>query len=96
MNLLEPASLWEMAKVMTMGATKYGSYSWKEGIEFSRLLAAALRHIEQYNNGENLDPESGISHIAHASCCLMMLLWMHINRTDLDDRHKGENVPLCG
>lgn len=88
MDLLEYTSLAEMAKVMGYGADKYDTYNWKKGIDYSRLYAAALRHLGQFWDGQDTDPETGISHIAHAGCNIMMLLWMIQNRKDLDDRYK--------
>jgi hypothetical protein len=77
------------AKALGFGAVKYGRYNFKGGIDHTRLLAAALRHLNQYNNCEDKDPESGLSHLDHASASLNMLMWMVANRPDLDDRYKG-------
>jgi hypothetical protein len=74
MALLSPFALEEIAKVMTFGAKKYSADNWREGFEYSRLISAVLRHITAYQRGETLDPETGLSHLAHASCGLMMLL----------------------
>ena len=68
---------------------KYGDYNWKGGLKFSRLIAACLRHVYLYLSGESLDSETGLSHIAHACCCLLMLLDFIISgRNSLDDRYK--------
>jgi hypothetical protein len=75
-----------IAKVLDFGARKYARGNWTNGIEYSRLIAAAQRHIGLYNSGQDLDEESGLNHIAHAGCCLMFLLYMHEHRKDLDDR----------
>lgn len=67
----------EDAKVMTYGAVKYDDHNWirvllgKGGR--ARYFAAALRHILAWWGGEELDPESGLDHLAHARCCLMFL-----------------------
>ena len=93
-ELLPPASLEEIAKVLTFGAKKYASWNWSKGIAYSRLLGAALRHLFAWARGEDKDPESGLSHLAHAGCCIVFLIWMEKFRPDLDDRHKdpGTNV----
>lgn len=80
----------ETAKALGFGAGKYGRHNFKEGIEFSRLLAAAERHLTQFNAGQDNDDESGLSHLAHAAASLNMLMWMVANRPDLDDRYKNE------
>ena len=53
----------------------------------SAMVAAALRHLFSYMRGEDVDAESGLSHVAHAMCCCMFLLGLE-KRTDLDDRWK--------
>lgn len=36
---------------------------------------AALRHFTSWLSGERNDPESGLSHLAHAACNILILLW---------------------
>lgn len=77
----------EIAKVLAFGAQKYAAHNWRKGIAYSRLLDAALRHLYAFADGEDTDPESGLSHIAHAGCCVVFLLGMIHSRPDQDDRH---------
>lgn len=65
----------EIVKVLDFGARKYARDNWKhvEGAE-TRYLAAALRHITAHARGEKDDHETGISHLAHAGCCILFLL----------------------
>ena len=91
MDLLSPYALEKVAQVMTFGKKKYGANNWRGGIAYSRLLAAIMRHLNSYRKGETLDPETGLSHLAHASCGLMMLLEFEETRPDLDDRYKSES-----
>ena len=96
MDLLDTCALVEVARVMTFGAKKYGDHNWRGGLTYGRLVAAALRHIFAFLAGEDNDPETGISHIAHAMCCLMMLLWHIKHRKDCDDRFKiQDKCPRC-
>ncbi len=88
MDLLDPLAMEGIANVLDFGASKYSRSNWRGGISHSRLVAAALRHIMAYNRGEDLDPESGLSHIDHAACCVMFLANMIATRPDLDDRYK--------
>ena len=90
LDLLTLEFLEGSAKALGFGAQKYGRFNFKGGIDHSRLIAAALRHINQYNNGENLDSESGLSHLCHAAASLNMLMWMVAHRPELDDRYKRE------
>jgi hypothetical protein len=62
------------ARALMFGEKKYGRYNYTQGFEVSRLVAACLRHVLAYQDGENADPESGLSHLGHARACLSMLL----------------------
>jgi len=90
MDLLPYDSLVEVAKVLGFGKSKYGAYNWRGGISYSRLIAAAQRHLGQFNEGQDLDDESNTLHVANAACNLMFLIWMHKHRPDLDDRYKPD------
>lgn len=75
-----------IARVLAFGEKKYGAGNWSKGIEYRRLISAAKRHIGAFNSGLNKDEESGESHIAHAACCLMFLLYMEEKKPELDNR----------
>lgn len=85
MDLLDPHAMEQLAKVLTFGANKYAAHNWRKGLSKSRLLAAALRHLFAYLGGQDNDPETGLSHAAHAMCCCMFILGLE-HRPDLDDR----------
>jgi len=91
LDLLTLEFLTGTAKALGFGAGKYGRHNFREGIDHSRLIAAALRHLNQYNAGTDEDAESGLSHLAHAAASLNMLMWMVENRPELDDRYKGNS-----
>jgi len=87
LSLLDRHALEEIAKVLAFGADKYEAHNWRKGISQSRLIDAALRHLFAYADGEDLDPESGLSHLAHTGCCVVFALNMVHTRPDLDDRY---------
>ena len=73
-GLLPPLALAETVKVLTFGAEKYEPDNWKFVPDSKRRYFDALqRHLWAYKAGEQMDPESGIHHLAHAMCCLMFL-----------------------
>lgn len=75
MHLLPPKALTEVAKVLTFGAQKYDEENWRKLDNLhNRYSSGALRHIFAHIDDEELDPESGLSHLAHAVCCLMFKL----------------------
>lgn len=88
-GLLSSVAVVEIAKVMTFGKKKYAAHNWRKGINYSRLLSAALRHIFAYLGGESKDPETGLSHLGHACCCLMFILEFEVTKPELDDRYSG-------
>lgn len=81
-GLLPPLALREVVKVLTFGAEKYEPDNWKRVPDPNRrYFDAAQRHLWAYKEGEINDPESGVSHLAHALCCIMFML-------DLDEEKK--------
>lgn len=75
MHLIPPPALLAEADVFGLGAKKYGPYNWREhAVSASVYQAAALRHLMAWWEGEDSDPESGQSHLAHARACLGILL----------------------
>lgn len=91
LELLSSSWVLGVGQVLTFGARKYAAHNWRKGLARSRLLGAALRHIFAYLGGEDFDPETGLLHLYHASCCLMFASELHFTRPDLDDRYKGES-----
>lgn len=88
MYLLPPKAITEVAKVLTFGASKYDEDNWKKLDNLQkRYTGAALRHIFAHMDGEELDPETGLDHLAHAMCCLLFKL-----EAKLDGKSKEEGL----
>lgn len=92
LDLLSVPAMNKIAEVMGFGAIKYADHNWRNGFNWSRLYGAALRHITAHMDGEDLDPESGLSHLAHAGCCVMFLIEHEANKLGKDDRYKRAKV----
>jgi hypothetical protein len=75
-------------RVWMFGAKKYTAHNWRKGMPMSRGFNALMRHLTAYMNGEDTDPESGESHLAHAACCLKMMQHTEKHHKELDDRMK--------
>lgn len=86
--LIPRSALEAEARVLGFGALKYGMHNWRQGFDWSRLIDAAMRHIVAFADGEDMDPESGLSHIAHARCMLGFLLSHQLEGLGTDDRFK--------
>ncbi len=93
MSLLDPLFLNACATVLTQATVggKYAPHNWRNGIEVSRLLNSCLRHINEFADCRDIDPESGQPHIAHAACNLMFILRMLKDRPELDDRYVADS-----
>lgn len=53
---------------------------------WSRMLGACLRHLFSWAKREEADPESGLSHLAHAACCVLFLIDYERRGAGQDDR----------
>lgn len=82
-DLLPPIALEHVARVLTYGAQKYARWNWRLIDDRSRYHASALRHLLAYARGEDVDPESGELHLAHAACSALFLLEAYV--MDLGD-----------
>jgi hypothetical protein len=89
-SLVPAVAILGMAKVFAFGAKKYGRHNFRKGMDHSRVLDAAGRHILAIMNGEDTDPESGEPHWAHALCCLAMYAFYATAKVGTDDRYKPE------
>lgn len=89
-GLISSKFLLLLARVLTFGAKKYAAHNWRKGMVTSRYYDALQRHLTAWNDGEDLDPESGISHLGHAVCCLMFLAETVEVQPNLDDRYKPD------
>ncbi|MET3559775.1 hypothetical protein ABID39_000452 [Bartonella japonica] len=87
-ELIPPSQLMEIGRVLEFGAKKYGANNWRNGMHWSRLQGAALRHLLAWSEGENTDSESGLSHLAHAACCILFLMECEAKQIGHDDRPK--------
>lgn len=88
LHLIDPEFLEGLGRVLGFGAIKYSPNNWRNGIQYTRLIGAAYRHLGAINKGEDLDPESGEPHVYHLACCVQFLSWLIKHRKDMDDRWK--------
>lgn len=87
LHLLPVEVLEEVSRVLDFGSRKYQDWNWAKGFKWSRLYSASLRHLFAHMRGEDKDPETGISHLAHATCNLLFLMYHELHKKGEDDRH---------
>lgn len=79
--------LGEVALALTEGALKYGRHNYRGvGVRSSVYYDAAMRHLTAFWEGEDIDAESGLSHITKAISGLIVLRDCMMRGNDTDDR----------
>ena len=86
---LDAGFLTEIAAVLEYGATKYAPRNWEIGMRWGRCFGAGMRHLWAYWSGEEKDPDTGFSHLAHAACCIMFLHAYQSRNIGEDDRKRN-------
>lgn len=77
----------EVGLGMMEGARKYGRHNYRAaGIRASVYYDAALRHLFQWWEGEDIDVDSNLSHITKAIATLVVLRDGMLTNTWTDDR----------
>lgn len=73
------------------GMLKYGRSNFRAvGIRASIYYDAASRHLNAWFEGESVDPDSGLPHLAHALACLAIIVDAEAAGKLNDDRmHPG-------
>lgn len=85
-DLVPPDALAELSRVFGFGATKYADRNWERGYSWGKSYAALMRHMTAWWGGEDVDPESGQSHVAHAMWHCSVLLTFIRTHPEKDDR----------
>lgn len=87
-DLLPPKVIEDLVTVLSGGAAKYGDSNWRNdgGMAWSRCYASLMRHLQAWYQGQDTDPESGLSHLAHAMCNLTFLMEYERTNQQRDDR----------
>ena len=87
-DLIPYDSMEEITKVLTFGANKYSDRNWELGMEWGRLIRATIGHVTLWAMGKNKDSETGLSHLAHAGCCILFLIAYEKREIGVDNRSK--------
>lgn len=91
MDLLPGDALIEAAKAMSPGIgfelNKYPSRNWELGLKWGDLFGSTQRHLWQWHMRQGTN-DSGLTHLAHAAACCLMLLASELRQIGEDDRPK--------
>lgn len=87
LSVIPSTVLWELGLAMLEGALKYGRHNYRViGVRASVYYDATNRHITAFWEGEDIDPDSGVSHITKAIASLTVLRDAMIRGNWVDDR----------
>lgn len=73
-DLIPRQALDLISEVYAFGAEKYADHNWRKKYEWGKSYAALQRHLTAWWDGEDVDPESGLSHLGHAGFHIFALL----------------------
>jgi Domain of unknown function (DUF5664) len=96
LHLIPATALLVAAEALTLGAKKYGPFNWRgESVSASVYVDAIARHLWSYFDGEDVDHESGVSHLGHVIACAAILLDAESQGKLVDDRPaKGKTAEM--
>lgn len=78
-----------VGRVMETGASKYGKFNYRDSTISASVYEDAMeRHAQLWFDGEDNDPESGVSHLAHVIACATLLLDAQASGKLHDNRQK--------
>lgn len=91
LELIPRVALVQEAAVLGLGADcpakAYGRWNWRDDpIDAETYLGAIERHLTLWAAGEDLDEQSGVSHLAHIRACCGILMDAIDAGTFLDGR----------
>lgn len=88
--------LYEAALALYEGARKYGPENWRdEKVNETIYVDAAIRHLNQWIAGEDIDPDSGLPHISKAIAGLIILRDAQHHGCSIDTRRSKQNVDFA-
>ncbi len=75
------------------GASKYKPYNWRHvNVCATTYIAAIMRHLDAFRNGEDCAEDSGCHHLAHIIANCNILLDAEQAGTLVDDRFKTDKL----
>lgn len=96
-DLIPPEAMEALAHIYTMGAVKYGPNNWERGMSWSRIIGALFRHLYSWIKGDEIDKESGKSHLWHVLWNVAALVTYEARKIGVDDRScKNKELPGFG
>lgn len=89
LGTIDPLALLVLGEVSGFGAQKYEAFNYLKGYDWRLTFDAAMRHWLAWWNGEDMDPESGLPHPAHAAWHGLAATSFMLREIGTDSRFKG-------
>lgn len=83
LELIPPEAIDAMGRAFTYGAKKYADHNWVNGFPWERIIGSAMRHLNDFRKGVDIDEESGL----HQLDCLIANVAMLIAHVEGDLGH---------
>jgi len=98
-DLIPPYTLERLAEVYTVGSIKYGDNDYLAGMDWHRVIGAMMRHLNQFRDGESIDPD-GFHHLAAVMWGAATLMMYEKYELGKDDRElvpdRGDRIVPAG
>ena len=92
-HVVPPRVLAEVGLALLEGAMKYSSYNYRVvGVRASIYFDSVSRHLNSFWEGEDIDKDSGLSHVTKAISALIVLRDSMIGGNWTDDRPPAGNI----
>ncbi len=91
-ELVPVEAIEELGRLYGFGAKKYDVNNWRKGMLWSRIFGALLRHAFAFWRGEEIDKETGISHLIAVAWNAITLYMYCQEHREFDDRYKGNVI----
>lgn len=98
-DMIPPDVWWELAEHYGKGEAKYpgdeSGANWQKGYTYDLSIAALERHFQAWRRGEDVDPETGSSHLIAVIWHAIALRWFQLHGRGRDGRwvHAPERRP---
>lgn len=90
LGAIDPLALRVLATVAGFGSAKYEVFNYLRGYDWAWSYNALQRHAHAFWEGEDLDPESGLHHMAHAAWHALSLVSFTLRGLGTDTRFKQD------
>lgn len=90
LELIPPEAIEAMGRAFTYGAKKYADHNWVNGFPWERIIGSAMRHLNDFRKGVDIDEESGL----HQLDCLIANVAMLIAHVEGDLGHDNRRKTI--